>query len=91
MLTFAPREPEGRFDELDGAVMRETEPPVDVSADVLRSIGLRLMRYGPPVGWLGAMFVMESNRTSARARDAVFTRTTIGDSTEVSEPVRRIR
>lgn len=33
-----------------------------VSADELRTLGMRLMRCGPPVGWMGALLVLESNR-----------------------------
>jgi hypothetical protein len=36
-----------------------------MSRDELRALGLRLMRSGPPVGWLGAMLLMSCNRTSA--------------------------
>jgi len=36
------------------------------SADEIRAIGLRLMRCGPPVGWLGALMVIDSNRDRRR-------------------------
>jgi hypothetical protein len=38
-----------------------------LSADEMRALGMRLMRLGPPMGWMGALMVLESNRRSARS------------------------
>ena len=37
-------------------------PPELLSIDQLRAMGLALMRHGPPVGWMGALLLVEANR-----------------------------
>jgi hypothetical protein len=37
-----------------------------LSADDLRAIGMELMRCGPPVGWLGALLLMDCQRGGRR-------------------------
>jgi len=52
-------------DALAAITIAEARLSRAVSADQLRAIGLGLMRCGPPVGWLGALLVVESNRMSS--------------------------
>jgi hypothetical protein len=33
-----------------------------ISAEEMRTLGLKLMRYGRPMGWLGALLLIDGNK-----------------------------